>query len=320
MSCLLYKLAFDAAVHFGASDSALSLYTSEEYFRADTLFSALCHTAGENEISLLVEAASRGDLRLSDAMPYHGDTLFLPKPYISGSAAKEVAADVRKAVKKLRWVPMEDFEVFSACVKSGDAYIPSESTSFGVHQEQTRASLNDGADALPYQVGTFRFADDCGLWFVCLCPDDDSDRMEDLISSLGVSGIGGKTSSGLGRFHIEDVIVLDCPEDAFDAQTEWLYEALHRADGRSMLLTSSLPTDEELDGVLPEASFQLVRRSGFIRSDTYAEEPMRKETQFFLAAGSVVTQRYEGAVYTVASAGTHPVYRYSKPIFLGVSL
>ena len=43
MNYFLFKLQFDTAVHFGGADSALSLYTSEETLRADTLFSALCH-------------------------------------------------------------------------------------------------------------------------------------------------------------------------------------------------------------------------------------------------------------------------------------
>lgn len=62
MSYLLFKLAFDAPVHFGPSDSALSLYTSEEFFRADTLFSALCHTAGD-ELDRLVKSVQNDCLR-----------------------------------------------------------------------------------------------------------------------------------------------------------------------------------------------------------------------------------------------------------------
>ena len=45
MNYFLFKLQFETAVHFGSSDAALSLATSEEHIRADTLFSALCQTA-----------------------------------------------------------------------------------------------------------------------------------------------------------------------------------------------------------------------------------------------------------------------------------
>ena len=63
MSCFLFSLRFTAPVHFGLSDAAMSLYASEETFRADTLFSALCHTAlhaeGEAGVTRLCEAVRR---------------------------------------------------------------------------------------------------------------------------------------------------------------------------------------------------------------------------------------------------------------------
>ncbi len=95
MSYLLFKLAFDAPVHFGPSDSALSLYTSEDFFRADTLFSALCHTAGD-ELDRLVKSVQNDCLRFSDAMPWRGDTLFLPKPCFSVESASDISPELRK--------------------------------------------------------------------------------------------------------------------------------------------------------------------------------------------------------------------------------
>ena len=72
MSCFLFSLRFTAPVHFGLSDAAMSLYASEETFRADTFFSALCHTAlhaeGEAGVTRLCEAVRRGELTLSDAI------------------------------------------------------------------------------------------------------------------------------------------------------------------------------------------------------------------------------------------------------------
>ena len=41
MNYSLIRLRFDGLAHFGTSDSALSLFTSEDHFYADTLFSAL---------------------------------------------------------------------------------------------------------------------------------------------------------------------------------------------------------------------------------------------------------------------------------------
>lgn len=321
MSCLLFKLSFDAPVHFGPPDGALSLYSSEEHFRADTLFSALCHTAlrteGSDALERLCSSARGGQLRFSDAMPWRGETLYLPKPFISAETAQDIPAQLRKAVKKLKWIPVPAFEAFSLSVRGGTPYVPQEKDGFGIHQVFAKAAVSEGADAMPYEVGTFRFFDNCGLWFLCFCRDEDAQWLEKLVASLGHSGIGGKISSGYGSFHVEDLIDLDAP---FDGQTQWLAEALHQEGESQLLLTTCLPDDDELDDIIASASYQLVRRSGFIQSETYSHEPLKKETQVFLAAGSVVKKRFRGTLFEVGNKGAHPVLRYSQPVFLGVSL
>ena len=77
MDYYLYKLRFDGAVHFGMADSATSLQSSSDHFCADTLFSALCHTAGTlwggDGIEVLCEQADTGRLLLSDSMRHFSD-------------------------------------------------------------------------------------------------------------------------------------------------------------------------------------------------------------------------------------------------------
>ena len=68
-----------------------------------------------------------------------------------------------------------------------------------------------------------------------------------------------------------------------------------------------------------DAQYQLVRRAGFVQSDTFAKSPVRKCTQVFMAAGAMLTRRFNGALYSAADAGTHPVLRYAMPIMLGVA-
>ena len=220
-------------------------------------------------------------------------------------------------MKKLKWIPVEDFAAFSASVQGGAAYAPTGTADFGVHEMHTRAAVCDGDDTMPYDVDVFRFFDDCGLWFLCLCPEEQEARMEKLVAALGLSGIGGKISSGCGSFSVEDCIYLDEP---FDPQTEWLSQALQAETGRYLLLSSCLPGEEELDAVIPEASYQLVRRGGFVQSETHAPQPLKKDTQYFISAGAVLTERFQGTLFEVGSGGRHPVYRYSRPVFLGVSL
>ena len=123
MNYFLFKLQFDTAVHFGGSDSALSLYTSEETLRADTLFSALCHETlvqqGEPALERLCESVRQGKLLFSDTMPWYGETLYLPKPIAASESTEEVETTLRKKVKKMAWIPVLAFDRYAKSLHAG---------------------------------------------------------------------------------------------------------------------------------------------------------------------------------------------------------
>lgn len=325
MDYYLYKLKFDGAVHFGLSESALSLYTTADHFRADTLFSALCHTAlslwGEEGVQNLVRQAEAGELLLSDSMPWRElareDVYYLPKPCAVSEKKQEVPANLRKKMKRLSWIPVSDMGSFEQSICGNALYEPGNDA-FGVVSERTSAQIEENADAAPYQVGSFRFYPDCGLYvLVGVQTEAQAEQMSRLLSALGMSGIGGKISSGYGSFTVEDQIDLSQP---FDGQTKWLHDALEKREAKHwLLLTTSLPADDELEAALEGAQYQLVRRAGYVQSDTFAKSPARKRTQMFMAAGAMLHQPFRGALYNVAENGSHPVLRYAKPMMLGVS-
>lgn len=322
MNYYLYKLQFHTAVHFGVSDSALSLYSSEDFFCADTLFSALCHTAnglyGEAGIESLCSMARAGELLLSDGMPWKGDALYIPKPCVSGESNEEIPAQLRKAVKKLAYIPVNQFAKFADSVH-GKGLFYGETVKFGVHTESTKARITCGEDTLPYQVGLYQFYPDCGLWFIAGCATEkQGEELEKLLKLLGITGIGGKTTAGYGKFQIEDSIFLNEP---FDDETQWLLDALENTGShRQLLLSTSLPGDKELVSLIPGAEYRLTRRGGFVQSDSYSDTSRKKQVQHFLAAGSVLPGRFASKVYCVGFEGSHPVYRFSGPILLGVDL
>lgn len=321
MNYFLFKLQFDTAVHFGGSDSALSLYTSEETLRADTLFSALCHETlvqqGEAALERLCESVRQDKLLFSDTMPWYGETLYLPKPIAASESTEEVETTLRKKVKKMAWIPVLAFDRYAKSLHAGHFTPDDQPESFGTHYEQTKAAVPMQGDTMPYQVGLFRFAPDCGLYFLCGLAENGQDKaLEHLLDGLGATGIGGKVSAGYGKFH---VVQKRCLNTSSDAQTKWLYRALSANRAPYLLLTTSLPQADELDSALQDASFQLVRRSGFMASDR-VETPLKKKTQYALAAGSVLQHPYQGALYDVSLTDTHPAYRYSKPILMGVTL
>ncbi len=324
MNYYLYKLAFDTAVHFGSSSTAQSLYVSEDHFRADTLFSALCHTAlalrGQEGLDRLCFAAKEGQLLLSDSMPWLDETFYLPRPFASSRGEQEIPAAKRKAVKKLKWIPIEDFSAFSVSIQGGAVYnAEAAQVEFGVNTSTAKVRITQGEDSMPYQVGLYHFKENTGLWFIAGCESELlADDLQKLVEGLSYSGIGGKTSSGYGKFHIEDLIYLNEP---FDEPTQWLFSALENTSAaRQLLLSTSLPSDAELTALLPDAEYMLIRRAGFIQSSSYAEENRKKTSQVFLAAGSVLPGRFKPVLYEVGETGKHPVYRLSAPLFLGVEL
>ncbi len=325
MNYFLYKLKFDGAVHFGQSESALSLYTAADHFRADTLFSALCHTAlalwGEQGVQSLIEQVNADALLLSDSMPWrtdHGkDVFYLPKPCFVAEQKRDIPPELRKKTKRLAWIPIAGMNEFEASLEGKTLYNPDDKP-FGIASERTSAAVTDGADARPYQVGSYSFYPDCGLYIIVgMNEKRQAEQMKKLLTALGLSGIGGKTSSGYGTFTVEQVLDLNA---ANDNQTKWLRRALAGKDTKHwLLLTTSLPADDEMERVLDGAMYQLVRRGGFVQSSSFAYNPVKKQTQFFLGAGAMLNKPFSGALYSVADSGTHAVFRYSKPIMLGVS-
>ena len=87
-----------------------------------------------------------------------------------------------------------------------------------------------------------------------------------------------------------------------------------------MTLSAALPHMEELEQALDGATYQVIKRSGFVDSVRYAKEQQKHRTLYLLAAGSCFRSQFKGDIYDVANEGSHPVYRYGKPLFLGVNL
>lgn len=327
MNYFLYKWRFTTPVHFGKSDSALSLYGSNMNICADTLFSALCHTAlemgGSERLNQLVEDAKQDRLVISDTFPWKGEEVYLPKPlYRSEKKSKQTdpPAGIRKAMKKLNWIPVSSMTEYVHSLETDTPFpVADIDQDFGTLLLNEKAAVRTGGDARPYQVGTYYFNKDAGLYFIAATASEEiGDRLEKLQEELGLGGIGGKRTTGLGKFEVDDTILLDEP---FDDDTVFLKNALNDRASKQLLLTTSLPKKNETDLALQDASYLLIRRGGFVQSEHFAKEMRKKKVQYYLKAGSVLRHSYKGDLYQVGSPdGRHPVYRYSKPIFLGVNL
>ena len=177
--------------------------------------------------------------------------------------------------------------------------------------EDTKAAVRNAEkeEPLPYRVGVCTFMENCGLYVIAGYENPSIfEEVKTLFDSLQYTGIGGKRNSGLGRFTLE-----------IDHNCNAIKQLIERKGNNYMAISVSYPQDDELDNAINGASYLLVKRSGFVLSDSYAKEQRRKEDRFVFAAGSCFSNKYEGTVFNVAASdGLHPVYRYAKPMFIGV--
>ncbi|MCR5129442.1 MAG: type III-A CRISPR-associated RAMP protein Csm4 [Lachnospiraceae bacterium] len=299
MKYRLYRLSFPHGVHIGEHNLDESLTA----FRADTLFSAMFMEAlkiSDKAAMRFLQEAKAGTVKISDAFPYIGDTEYLPKPMCKVEVPDQQGDSViKKAFKALSYVPMGTIEQYLQ--GKLDAVAEKENLSkLGVHGLKTSVAIAGQDETQPYHVGMFYFNDGNGLYIIM--GTESGNEAENILEALSYSGIGGKRSSGFGRFQIEDI--RDLKEDSF---TE--------VGSTYMSLSTVLPTEDEMENALKDASYQMVKRGGFIASETYASELRKKKDLYAMAAGSCFCNKFLGDIYDVSEGGTHPVYRYAKPLF-----
>lgn len=310
----IVKMHFSGSVHFGEG----LLESSGESICADTLFSAICHevllSGDENSFHDFITETRKGSFRISDAFPFIKTECYIPKPVIGiqGTAESDVNdSSVKKQLKKLRYLPVSAFQTYlqgdltaKQCQEFNRSF---QSLGNAFLNAKVKTPANPDEDSEPYFVGGFRFQPDCGLWFI-LCAENNTlmEQYLSVISSLGYSGIGGKRSSGYGRFHIDSEEIPDSLKGLLNFDQ----------NDRLMTLSVCLPTETELEKVTPAASYMLIRRSGFTVSDTYADKPQKKNDLYMFTAGSCFSSEFGGDLYDVSVNGNHPVYRYGFPLFI----
>ena len=306
MEYAVYKLLFPQTVHFGCN----TLESCEMTVLADRLFSALCMEAvkqGQDTLERLVTAAQAGTILFSDALPYAGKEYFLPKPLlrmVQNSQEEDVSK--RKIFKKLTYLPLSLFDDYLAGKLQAEKLPQMD---FGRHNTKVSVNLEPDEEAEPYRIGTFAFYDDCGLYILMgYEKNEDKIFVEELLENLSFSGLGGRRSTGMGRFTL--------------LPGNFLQQGMERLQGEYknyMTLSVSLPKAEEMENAIHGARYLLLKRSGFVASTDYADEFRRKRDTYAFQAGSCFPCRFTGQVMDVSNGGRHAVYRYLKPIFMGIS-
>lgn len=313
MEYYLYRLKFTTALHIGRDSGGPSLDNGQMTIHADTIFSALCcEGVHNNTLHALADYFREGILTISDALPYDGDELYLPKPIIHlGNKKHETDSSLKKMLKKMEYLPLSGFREYIENLSSPSPNFRDLRKNFGHLQVVTRAAKKGNSQSLPYHAASWRFSEGCGLYIIAGARDQQSlSLLETLLSNLGWSGIGGKRSSGWGKYLVEKVPV---PEELLSLLTD--EEASYQ-----MLLGTALPREEEMDEIIGDGWYALQRRGGFINSETYADIQLKKRTIYMLGPGSCLPKRFKGEMFDLSDNGAHPVWRSGSTLFAGVNL
>ncbi|MHB1453891.1 MAG: type III-A CRISPR-associated RAMP protein Csm4 [Saccharofermentanales bacterium] len=327
MNYLVYKLSFLTPVHIGHSEGTSGLESSMISIRSDTLFSALFIEAlKKNMNELLFDAVINDKLIFSDLFPYSDKDLFLPKPLLkpSGDKHDELSSD-RKKMKKLKFIHACSFDKYIGYILDKVDYSPDDSASdlksVADISIKTQVSLKGLEESAPYRVGITTFRENCGLYLLCGFEDDGRRELfEGLLESLSYSGIGGKRSSGLGKFEIISVSSPDNPPKESKSTYDTISRLINSTSKVSVLLNTALPSNDELKVALEGARYKLIRRGGFVQSSDYAPTFRKKTDLYVFESGSCFDSRFKGSIPDISSNGSHPVFRMLKPFFGGIDL
>lgn len=312
MQYSLVKCTFSTAVHIGPGYTGNALQESEYTIEADTLYSALCHEAVKSRtLPALEGSVQQRNLLISAMLPYRDDECFVPKPILWQDTANSCDSARKKKLKSLRFIPAREVRRFVTGQADNEIEQSQWSNTFGTRSVRECVALLGQEEPRPYQIGLFTFLPGCGLYtLIGWNTENDRKLVFQLLESVGLSGIGGKRSAGLGKF--------SC---SIDNVPQELHTMLNDTDAPwQMLLSNLLAPDDRLESMLQGSWYQLVRRGGFVTSQGYAPNQVKKKTHYLLALGSCLTHREEGCVLDAGGQGNHPVWRYAKGMYLGVRL
>lgn len=326
----LYKLKFPNGVHFGAESAGIGLEKANLGCLCDTFFSAfsieILKLFGESKLEEFVELSRQGEILFTDLHPFIADELYIPKPIISYDkdiepVEEKEKSNIKKKLKKIHYVPITKLSSYIRFLRK-EADLPEFSSDFGDFSlvEKVKLSRTENInDNELYSISVFNFRNESGLYFIVKLPENYKEFFEQVLQSLSYSGLGGKRSSGYGRFELaEDGIKLD--KKCYATESDKIFAELIDSSGEYYLtMSSTYPQKTEIDKV-KSGFYALIKRQGFVYSNTYSDTLSKKVSTTMLKAGSCFKEILVGEICDVSNNGTHPVYRYGKPIMLGFDL
>lgn len=325
MVYLLYKLKFPSGIHIGVNSSLESTNTTVS---SDIFYSAFyaeyIRIFGENDRELL-QLTEKDEFKVSDLLPFketETETAFyLPKPFVNDIEIKQNSDEEqvidRKKIKKINYIRASRLKEYFEFLKTGKNF-PEIDDDFGEKELHTKNKVSRiGEDTELYNVEVFRFNKDSGLYFIVQLPKRWQEKFENVLESLSLTGIGGKKSAGYGQFEVGELKTKDFKEDMIFLDTS-LKKSTNT--GKYLLLSSYLPQKDEIENIkIIENGYQLIKRSGFVNSPKYSENPQKRKQVYMISSGAVLDFKPVGRLADLKLHGNHSIYRMGKPIVIGVT-
>lgn len=337
MKYAIYTFRFTTPVHFGSAELGGKLEQVGIEYTSDSLFSAICwelRQLGELDyLQSFCEAVKQGKLLFSDLFPYHIDTqedtchLYIPKPVAliesemvlqTPVSLEEVRqqATARKKQKKMKYLRPSELKPYINALKQSVTY--ASSLELGEQSLVERVNCR-GEEPLPYYVGTYTFRENTGLYVLVQYTDDiDLGILQQVFTSLGQSGIGGKRSSGLGKFIVvdEEPLLLEDEEGIYGDDGALYAMLCNTSSSQQMSLSTIIPAENEIP-IVAKGQYMLRRRSGFT---TGAGELKKRNSVYTLRAGSCFSHPLAGTIAVLDDSIEPPIWRNGKGIFVGLSV
>ena len=241
MNYVAFKFNFTTAVHFGEG----ILNSSANTFFADTLFSSLyIESMKLNFHNQLLGYVNDGKLSFSDAFPFSKGQYFLPKPMKFIESMDPGNSSEKKKIKKIKYLPCDQIDDFLNSKVDLDKL---SSVRFCTSSEDARVVIRNPnkAEPDPYRVGVCSFNDECGLYVIIGYENQEIFNFtKKIFESLQYSGIGGKRTSGLGKFVLET-----------DQNCCLFKQLIERKSDTYMTISVAYPADDELEMALNGSSY-----------------------------------------------------------------
>lgn len=330
MKYYIFTLKFLTPVHFGDSAGGGSLERVLLNCSADTLFSALCNEMADNQEILndFVAKTASGKIMFSSLMPFYRIDdkdlqLYLPKPLLNGEViakTEQSFTEIKQLATKLKKKKKEAYiraSQIKRLLKTGQNDYDG-TPKFAVPYVAARVGMR-GEKSLPYYVGSYLFSKQTGLYLICGTEDEtDIDFVENALISLGLSGIGGKRSSGYGKFELEDDKWEIDAENGFYEDDIALGAMLVKENAAwQMCIAPVCPVRGQAENI-KQGNYKLLKRSGFVPAFGL-DNNVKRNSIFMLAEGSCFAKRVQGRMVELDVDGlNHKIYRNGVGMFVGL--